>query len=207
MTARCFRAMPVPALAGVLLAGAVILLAIGASAVLPSGASAQEATPAPGVTPPAATASPPAATAAPPAALRAIPGITAPDSFPRACVDCHVNLPEHKMDARLSTLLAQWSKSVEPGLLEKAEGAAPPGVTLKGRHPKLGALGSIPARCMKCHAAASKTAPPFRKLIHRIHLVGGEKNDYLTEFGGQCTYCHKLNEATGEWSIPSAPEP
>ncbi len=192
MTAGRPGAIPLAALAGALLAGAAVLLA--------SGASAQQETPAAGVTPPVAT-------AAPPAALRAIPGITAPDSFPRACVDCHVNMPEHKMDARLSTLLAQWNKSVDPGLLEKAQGAAPPGVTLKGRHPKLGALGGGPAPCMKCHSAASKSAPPFRKLIHRIHLVGGEKNDYLTEFQGQCTYCHKLNAATGEWSIPSAPEP
>src|SRR5512142_5071 len=142
MTVRRLGTVPFLAVAVVLLAVAVVLLA--------GGASAQQETPASGVTPPAAA-------GAPRAALPVIPGITAPDSFPRACVDCHVNLPEHKMDARLSTHLAQWSKSVDPGLLEKAQGAAPPGVTLKGRHPKLGALGSIPDRCMKCHSAASKT--------------------------------------------------
>ncbi len=186
--------------------GTVPFLAL-AIVLLAGGVAAQQETPAAGVTPPATTAAPPATKAALPAALRAIPGITAPDSFPRACVDCHVNLPGQKMDARLSTLLAQWSKSVDPGLLEKAQGAAPPGVTLKGRHPKLGALGSVPARCMKCHTATSKTAPSFPRMIHRIHLVGGEKNDFLTECQGQCTYCHKLNAATGEWSVPSAPEP
>ncbi len=192
MTARRLGAVPFLAVTVVLLALAVVLLAGGASAQRDSLA---------------AGAAPPPAPAAAPAALRAIPGITAPDSFPRACVDCHVTMPAGHEDVRLSTLLAKWSKSVDPGLLEKSQGAAPPGVTLKGRHPKLGSLGSIPARCMKCHTAASKTAPPFRRLIHRIHLVGGEKNDYLTEFQGQCTYCHKLNAATGEWSIPSAPEP
>ena len=142
-----------------------------------------------------------------PQSVRKIPAITAPDEYPRACVDCHVNLPEKKMDARLSTLMAQWNKAVAPELLAKAQASAPQGTTLKGRHPKVGtALGSIPARCMKCHTATSKTAPPFSRLIHRIHLVGGDKNEYLTQFQGDCTHCHKLNLETGAWTMPSGTE-
>ncbi len=142
-----------------------------------------------------------------PPPVRKIPAITAPDEFPRACVDCHVDRPEKKTDERLSTLIAQWNKAVDPALLAKARASAPKGMALKGRHPKVGtALGSVPARCMKCHTATSKTAPPFARLIHRIHLVGGDKNHFLTQFQGECTHCHKLNIETGGWSVPSGAE-
>jgi hypothetical protein len=40
--------------------------------------------------------------------LPQIPGVTAPDQFPRGCVDCHVNRPDLKMDVRISTIMRQW---------------------------------------------------------------------------------------------------
>jgi len=64
----------------------------------------------------------------PPPPARKIPGINAEDKAPRACVSCHVKMPE--LDARLSTAMAQWTVKVEPQLLAKAQAAAPAGVTL-----------------------------------------------------------------------------
>ena len=162
--------------------------------------------PAHGLAQPAdSSAAPPAAPAAPP--IRSIPGINAPDLFPGACVSCHVNMPERNMDARFSTLLKGWTEKVEPALLEKAQAAAPEGVVLKGKHPAITtALKDIPAGCIKCHGRDSKKAPPFIRLMHRIHLTGGDANHYIAFFQGECTHCHKLDGATGAWSIPSGPE-
>jgi hypothetical protein len=63
------------------------------------------------------------------AAPRAIPGITAKDAFPQACVSCHIK--EH----RISAMLAKLPK----------------------KHPSVNAK-DIPASCMKCHAKTSKIA-------------------------------------------------
>jgi hypothetical protein len=141
---------------------------------------------------------------APPPA-RKIPGITAEDPFPRACVDCHVRLPE--MDVRISTLMAGWNDRVEPVLLAKAHGSAPQGLALAGRHPAVPeALANIPVACLDCHAEGSDTAPPFAGMMHAIHLTGGEENHFLTLFQGECTHCHKLDPKTGAWSMPSGAE-
>ena len=143
----------------------------------------------------------------PPPPARKIPGITAEDTFPRGCVDCHINMPQINKDERISVLMAKWMKKVEPKLLKKAQAAAPEGVALKGVHPPVaGSLKNIPAGCMACHSRTSKAAPPFGAMLHAIHLTGGEDNHFLTIFQGECTYCHKLNAATGAWSIPSGPE-
>jgi hypothetical protein len=137
---------------------------------------------------------------------RKIPGINAPDPYPKACVDCHVNKPP--TDARLGTLMQQWmAGKVDPALLATVQGSAPAGLKLKGKHPDAAdALEDVPAACAECHTDDSKKAPPLAGMVHRIHLVGGDKNHYLTEYQGECTYCHKLNAATGAWSVPSGPE-
>lgn len=138
---------------------------------------------------------------------RAIPGITAADSFPNACVSCHVVLPSG-VDVRISTLMQQWNEGVDSTLLAMAEAASRPGVILAGRHPRaMESTRNIPAGCLSCHGRTSSDAPPFAKLLHRIHLGGGPQSIYLTAFQGECTYCHKLDSATGTWSIPSGPEP
>ena len=149
----------------------------------------------------AADAPPAAGTQAAPA-LRPIPGITAEDPFPRGCVDCHVNMPDRKMDARFSTLMKQWENAVDPALLARVQPFAPSGVVLKGKHPKSNvASADIPTSCIGCHAAQRKAAPSFDRMIHGLHLTGGDKNHFLTEFQGQCTYCHKLDTARGAWSL------
>jgi len=142
-----------------------------------------------------------------PPALPAIPGITADDHFPAACVSCHVPLPDG-LDARLSALMAQWQVKVDSVLLAKAQAAAPAGLRLEGRHPAASeSLQSIPLGCLACHGRNATQAPPFARLMHRIHLAGAEENHFLTMFGGECTYCHKLDPESGAWSIPSVPEP
>jgi len=157
----------------------------------------------------AGTAVPPAGKggAPPPPPPRAIPGITAADPFRTACVDCHIARPEIAVDARFATALVRWGDAVRPDLLERAQAAAPPGVTLKGKHPPVqGALADIPRSCLACHGEASTSAPPFSRLMHSVHLTGGEKNHFLTIFQGECTHCHKLDAVTGALSVPSAPE-
>jgi len=148
-----------------------------------------------------------AAQQAPARPARAIPGITTADSFPQACVSCHVVLPSG-MDVRLSTLVQQWMEGADSSLLAMAQSVAPPDAVLTGRHPRTSAsLRNIPTGCLSCHGESGTSGVPFGKLMHRIHLTGGPQSIYLTAFQGECTYCHKLDLATGAWSIPSGPEP
>ncbi len=145
----------------------------------------------------------------PPPALRRIPGLTAPDQFPRGCVDCHVNRPDLKMDVRLSTLMQRWQAQVAPEVLARVRAFSPPGMPVKGIHPRIkGDLAHlrIPEACLKCHTQRSRSAPPFGQLLHGLHLVGGEKNHFLLMFQGECTHCHKLDAATGSWSLGSGTE-
>lgn len=149
-----------------------------------------------------------AASAAAPAA-RKVPGIIAPDAFPKACVDCHVAKPAGlPSDARLSSALAKWTAGkVDAGLLAQAQGAAPAGLKLKGKHPDAeDSLTDIPVGCQDCHSDDSKKAPPLARMVHRIHLTGGEQNAFMTVYQGECTHCHKLDAKTGAWSVPSGAE-
>lgn len=143
----------------------------------------------------------------PPPSARNIPGITGVDAFPNGCVSCHVNMPHKGIDARLSTSMKRWVDEVDPKLMEKVRGAALPGMQLRGKHPPITkALENIPAACMSCHSVTSKVAPPFGRMLHAIHLTGGNDNHFMTLFQGECTHCHKLNPNTGGWSMPSGPE-
>lgn len=138
---------------------------------------------------------------------RAIPGLTAPDAFPGGCVDCHVNMPGLKMDTRLSVRMRVWQSGADPLFLDKVKAYAPEGMVLTGKHPKADeALSDIPNGCLKCHSQESRTAPPFARMIHGLHLTGGEKNHYLSLFQGECTHCHKLDPQTGAWAFASGAE-
>lgn len=137
---------------------------------------------------------------------RQIPGITAADQFPGACVSCHVVLPDGH-DMRLSTLVAGMTAGVRPDLKAIAQASAPTGVSLKGRHPDVtDSFEDIPAACLDCHAGDSKKAPPFAAMIHAIHLGDRPENHFLTIFQGECTHCHKLDKSNGWMRIPSGPE-
>lgn len=143
----------------------------------------------------------------PPPAARKIPGVNAADAYPRACVDCHIVMKEFNMDTRLSRHMAQWTQAVEPKLLECARAAAIEPAKLTGKHPQATAsLQNIPGACIACHKKDSKTAPPFARLLHAIHLGGGDQSPFMTYFQGECTHCHKLDPTSGRWSIPSAAE-
>ena len=136
-------------------------------------------------------------------AVATIPGITAPDSYPHGCVDCH----NGKVNTSMMAIMKQLPQKVDPKLLAQAQAAAPKGLTLKGKHPNVVTMvKETPNSCLTCHSTGSKSAPPFAEMIHAIHLTGGEKNAYLTMFGGTCTYCHKFNANNGQWSMPSAAE-
>jgi hypothetical protein len=149
---------------------------------------------------------PPAEEVSAPAA-RALPGLTAPDQFPRGCVDCHVDRPDLGMDVRLSTQMRQWEVAVEAGFLERVRAFTPADMRLDGRHPKVeGTGGEIPASCLVCHAAKSKEAPPFGRLLHGLHYAGGAENHFVSLFGGECLHCHKLDPATAVWSLGSGEE-
>jgi len=141
-------------------------------------------------------------------APRQIPGVTAPDQFPRGCVDCHVNRPDLGMDVRLSTLIRQWQAEVAPEFLARVRTFSPAGMPLEGKHPEVGgdvARVAIPTTCLQCHSRTSKLAPPFSQLLHGLHLTGAE-NHFLSMFQGECTHCHKLDTATGLWSVGSGTE-
>jgi len=134
--------------------------------------------------------------------LSDIPSITTLDKTPRACVDCHVNHPERNMDYRLPSILAQWKNGTDPKIFKKAKAAAPEGKILAGKHPDVvGKIKIIPDDCLKCHMRDSKIAPPFAKMLHTIHLVGGKENHFLAMSKGTCTSCHKLDQKTGAWHI------
>jgi hypothetical protein len=138
----------------------------------------------------------PVAMAAP---TRAIPGINAKDVYPAGCVDCHVK------EMRISTLLARWNGTVDAKKLATMQAFVPNGMTLKGKHPTV-ATKDIPASCLKCHGATSKVIPPFAPLLHGVHLAKGDQSEFVKQFQGECTHCHKLNKATGTWSLSSGAE-
>jgi len=147
------------------------------------------------------------ATGTPPSP-RQVPGLNAPDPFPNGCVDCHINMKERNLDTRFSTLMAKWADGVEPRLLAAAKAAAADSTKIKGKHLKLSvAKMEIPDGCLKCHGSSSTAAPPFARLMHLVHLTGGDANPYMEHFNGDCTPCHKLNKQTGTWSVASAKEP
>jgi hypothetical protein len=138
--------------------------------------------------------------------LPSIPGLTSEDRFPRACVDCHIVVPDTGMDQRLSTRLRV--EQPNPQMLARIRAVLPQTIRIVGRHPRLPdpSFSNIPAYCLLCHRDSQTSLPPLGAMMHAIHLTGGRENRYLTLFGGACTNCHKFNAANGRWSIPSAPE-
>jgi cytochrome c553 len=138
-------------------------------------------------------------------ALAPLTAARAADTFPQACVSCHI--VDHGKDYRLSTALAAWTAGkIDADLLAQTKATMPAGVAVKGKHPKADdALEDIPAACLDCHSSDSKKAPPFTRLMHLVHLTG-EKNVFVDMFKGDCRGCHKLDVKTGEWSVPSGTE-
>jgi len=137
-----------------------------------------------------------------------IAGLTVEDKVPGACVDCHVNMPENKMDVRLSSQMARWARAVDEKSLAKVRTIVPKSVKLLGKHPQLSKdnFRDLPASCMACHRPDRIDVPQMGPMLHALHFLGGRDNHFLTLFKGQCTHCHKFDKATGVWSVPSGPE-
>ena len=150
----------------------------------------------------------------PPPPPRKIPGINAEDPAPHGCVSCHKNDPKLNMDSRFSTWLPDWHANGTPErLVDKAKRAAPKGMKIEGRHPKLTVdltTARIPDTCLQCHSKTPKdkkqAGPPFAQLVHLIHLTGGADNHFMTYYQGECTACHKLDQKTGKWGLGSGTE-
>ncbi len=129
------------------------------------------------------------------------------DGYPQGCIDCHLNMPDIGVDARLSTALEMWIQGVPVELMSTARRAMTGSGTLAGKHPRvIESLQDIPYACMGCHDAYAAEAPAFAPLMHLIHLTGGDESHFLTLFQGECTHCHKLDAQTGQWRLPSGPE-
>jgi cytochrome c553 len=112
------------------------------------------------------------------------------------------------LDARLSTIVRGLTQQVDPKMLAKTMAAATYPSKIQGRHPPVvdTTFNDIPNACLKCHGPKFQAAPRFVRLMHLIHLVGGQENHFMTLYQGECTLCHKLDQKTGTWSIPSGAE-
>jgi len=44
------------------------------------------------------------------------------------------------------------------------------------------------------------------RMLHRVHLSGGNESHFLTLFQSECTHCHKLDMSTGRWGLGSGTE-
>ncbi|MBE0478971.1 hypothetical protein IBX65_07655, partial [Candidatus Aerophobetes bacterium] len=110
-----------------------------------------------------------------------IPGITVEDTKPAGCIDCHRKVSEER-DYRLTRYIEELARKEE--------------------HPDVvAAMNTIPTDCMTCHsktAAKALRTEPFATMQHRIHLVGGEENHFITVYQGNCTWCHAFNTETGQ---------
>lgn len=122
-------------------------------------------------------------------AMPEIPGITVDDVKADGCVDCHYKESDEK-DYRLSTSLKELSE--------------------QGKHPDVSAMvNTIPDDCVMCHSeqmAEGMGTEALGPMMHKIHLVGGADNYFITGYEGQCTHCHALDMETGGFSIKSGEE-
>ncbi len=121
-----------------------------------------------------------AATAADQPKVPEIPGITVADTKPNGCNDCHRKVDETR-DYSLATEIKAMIQA--------------------GTHPKVSdrMLADLPKQCLSCHKPDGKQ--PFSEVLHKAHLTGGAENHFITNYQGQCTYCHKLDPETGRMSV------
>ncbi|WP_324715946.1 hypothetical protein U7230_11310 [Carboxydochorda subterranea] len=110
----------------------------------------------------------------------AIPGITAEDTHPNGCTDCHRKVSPDK-DYSLPTEIANMVKA--------------------GTHPKVSErmMKDLPKQCLTCHKPDSKH--PFAQVMHKAHLTGGAENHFISNYQGQCMNCHQLDPKTGSISV------
>lgn len=142
----------------------------------------------------------------------AIPGITAEDTHPNGCVDCHRERPDIDRDFRLSKYIEEWATEGAPEEILELAQAAWPEASLSGKHPGVSgmiATQEVPNICLQCHGSNSDKA--LDHLVHTVHFHGGAENHFITGYGGFCTQCHATNldvenPPTGEMIIKSGKE-
>jgi hypothetical protein len=148
----------------------------------------------------------------PPPPAPQIPGITASDTHPNGCVDCHKPRLDIQRDYRLSTAIDEWTKGkIETDFVNIAK-AVWPKAKITGKHPEVKDILSgakIPQTCQGCHANDSDQ--PLAPAIHLIHLsllpeFTGTNTPFVSFYGGFCTNCHTLGERDGVIRIKSGNE-
>lgn len=120
------------------------------------------------------------ATAADQPKVPEIPGITAADTKPNGCNDCHRKVDETRDYSLATTIKAMVEAKRHPRVTERM-------------------LADLPKQCVSCHKPDSKQ--PFSESLHKAHLTGGADNHFITNYQGQCMYCHKLDPGTGRMSV------
>ncbi|HEX2864091.1 MAG TPA: hypothetical protein VHN99_05950 [Deinococcales bacterium] len=141
-----------------------------------------------------------------------IPGITATDSHPNGCVNCHQYRADLKRDYRLSTTLHEWSqKGTEADFVNIAK-AVWPNAKITGRHPDVTADlkgQDIPGACIDCHEGNDI---PLERVLHLVHLSllpdgpAANPGAFITAYGGFCTNCHTVGASTGLVTVKSGKE-
>lgn len=109
-----------------------------------------------------------------------IPGVTASDSHPNGCNDCHRKVNE------------QTDRSLAAGIASMVKA---------GTHPKVSdrLMKDLPKQCVTCHKPDSKQ--PMGDVMHKAHLAGGADNHFITAYQGQCTECHAVDLKTGKITV------
>ena len=123
----------------------------------------------------------------------AIPGVTAEDTHPNGCVDCHRKAGEDR-DYRLSTAIEEWATEGAPEELIEWSEAAWPDASLSGQHPGVSgfvASQTLPDNCYNCHGEGS--GMPLKPLLHTVHYAGGGENHFVSGYDGRCLQCHTMN--------------
>jgi hypothetical protein len=111
-----------------------------------------------------------------------LPGINSEDKHPKGCVDCHVDAGGGKAN-RLNVEL----KKVKD-------------------HPDVGAMmNTLPQDCFMCHKEGG-AASAINMITHKQHYANPTKNSFVSEYGGSCLTCHKVDLDTGEVTIKNGPK-
>ncbi|MHB1128025.1 MAG: hypothetical protein ACYC2T_13930 [Bacillota bacterium] len=87
------------------------------------------------------------------------------DNAPEGCEGCH-----KKVDEATDRRISQAVKNIEG-------------------HPPVAEDATI-QNCTPCHIGENPVGPPFRKAMHKVHLITGEK--YKENYDHNCINCHKI---------------
>lgn len=53
-------------------------------------------------------------------------------------------------------------------------------------------------QCALCHRGQGPTPPPFRTVLHKVHINSAK---FTTTYKGACTSCHSVDKATGTVTV------